>query len=113
MSLYTPRPRFATVLRSFGSADGMPFHEALTEQDIQTACDEEGVSFGQGTCGQLVPTKRHSGLPGLRPSSHFTAASAQSSRPRKIRALTRPGRKPAGMKWTILPLTSSAFPSTR
>src|SRR5205823_4643732 len=37
-----------TVLRSFGSAEGMPFTEVLTEQDIQTACDAEGVCFGQG-----------------------------------------------------------------
>ena len=41
MSLYSARPTFSTVLRSFGSADGMPFTELLTEQDIQTACDAE------------------------------------------------------------------------
>src|SRR5207244_4999624 len=48
MSLYPARPSFATVLRSFASAEGMPFTEVLTEQDIQTACDAEGVCFGQG-----------------------------------------------------------------
>jgi len=53
--LYSPLPSFATVLRSFASADGMPFAEVLTEQDIQTACDQEGVSFGQGEDDVYTP----------------------------------------------------------
>ena len=55
MSLYPPHLTFATVLRSFGSADGTPFSEVLTEQDIQTACDQEGVSFGQGEDDVYTP----------------------------------------------------------
>jgi hypothetical protein len=43
MSLYSPRPTFASVLRSFGSTEGMPFTEALTEPDIEMACAAEGV----------------------------------------------------------------------
>src|SRR5215210_21524 len=42
------RPTLATVLTSFAQADGLPFADALTEQDVQRACDEEGVCFGQG-----------------------------------------------------------------
>ncbi len=48
MSFYPQRATFATLLRSFASADGLPFADVLTEQDIQTACDQEGVHFGQG-----------------------------------------------------------------
>jgi hypothetical protein len=48
MSFYPQRPTFATVLRSFAQADGLPLAQALTEQDIQQACDQEGVHFGQG-----------------------------------------------------------------
>ena len=48
MSLYPQRPTFAPVLRSFASGDGLPFGDVLTEQDIQDACDAEGVAFGQG-----------------------------------------------------------------
>jgi hypothetical protein len=48
MSSYPPRPSFATVLRSVGSADGCPFADVLTEHDIERACDAEGVHFGQG-----------------------------------------------------------------
>jgi hypothetical protein len=48
MPLYRQAPTFATVLRSFGSADGLPFADVLTEEDIQAACDAEGVHFGQG-----------------------------------------------------------------
>src|SRR5206468_7573524 len=39
------RPTFGTILRSFGSADGLPFAEALTEYDIQKSCADEGVCF--------------------------------------------------------------------
>jgi hypothetical protein len=55
MSLYSPRPTFATVLRSAGSADGLPFADALTEADIQQACDHEGVHFGQGPHDVYTP----------------------------------------------------------
>jgi hypothetical protein len=47
MPLYPPRPTFATVLRSFAQDEGLTFGEALSEQDIQDACDAEGVHFGQ------------------------------------------------------------------
>lgn len=55
MSLYPPRPTFATVLRSFASADGLPFGDALTEQDLHDACDAEGVDFGQGAAAVYTP----------------------------------------------------------
>jgi putative transposase len=55
MSLYPLRPNFATVLRSFGSADGLPFADVLSEQDIEKACDEEGVSFGDGADDVYTP----------------------------------------------------------
>ena len=44
-----------------------------------TVAGSTADSFGQGTCGQFVPTIKHSGLPGLRAASHFNAASTQSS----------------------------------
>jgi hypothetical protein len=47
MSFYPPRPTFATVLHSFANADGLPFADVLSEQDIQTASDQLGVHFGQ------------------------------------------------------------------
>ena len=37
------------------SADGMPFADVLTEQDLQAACDQEGVSFGQGEDDVYTP----------------------------------------------------------
>ena len=46
--MYPQRPNFASVLRSFASADGMPFADVLTEQDIQKACADENVFFGDG-----------------------------------------------------------------
>ena len=46
--MYPQRPTFASVLRSFGTADGMPFADVLTEQDIQKACADENVFFGDG-----------------------------------------------------------------
>ena len=55
MSLYPQRPTFATVLRSFGSADGLAFANALSEEDIQKACDAEGVSFGNGPDDVYTP----------------------------------------------------------
>ncbi|MCI0461613.1 MAG: hypothetical protein L0Z62_32080 [Gemmataceae bacterium] len=55
MSLYPQQPTFATVLRSFASAEGMPFADVLTEQDIQTACAAEGVAFGQAPDDVYTP----------------------------------------------------------
>ena len=55
MSSYPRHPTFATVLRSFGSADGCPFAAVLTERDIQDACDAEGVRFGQGEQDVYTP----------------------------------------------------------
>lgn len=55
MSSYPQHPSFATVLRSFGSADGCPFAEVLTEHDLQEACDAEGVHFGQGDADVYTP----------------------------------------------------------
>lgn len=46
MTLYSPHPTFATVLRSFASVAGLPFTDVLTEQDIRDACAAEDVSFG-------------------------------------------------------------------
>jgi hypothetical protein len=55
VSSYPQRPSFATVLRSFGSADGCPFAEVLTEHDIGSACAAEGVHFGQGADDVYTP----------------------------------------------------------
>jgi Transposase DDE domain len=55
VSLYPPRPTFATVLRSFACGDGLPLGDVLTEQDIQDACDAEGVAFGQGPQDVYTP----------------------------------------------------------
>ncbi len=44
--MYPQRPTFASVLRSFASADGLPFADVLTEQDIQKTCADENVFFG-------------------------------------------------------------------
>lgn len=55
MSFYPLQPQFAAVLRSFASADGLPFCDVLTEEDIQQACQEEGVSFGQGDDDVYTP----------------------------------------------------------
>ena len=55
MSLYPQHPTFATVLRSFASDDGLPFGDVLTEQDIQDACDAEGVHFGHGADDVYTP----------------------------------------------------------
>ena len=40
--------QFRLVLASFLQRPGLPFAEALTEESIQTAFDEEGVSFAAG-----------------------------------------------------------------
>jgi IS4 transposase len=55
MSFYPARPTFATVLRSFASAGGLAFGDALSEADIQQACDAEGVHFGQGEQDVYTP----------------------------------------------------------
>jgi putative transposase len=41
-----PIPSFATILDTCAQAADLPFREVLTEQQIQTLADEEGVSFG-------------------------------------------------------------------
>jgi hypothetical protein len=46
--MYPQRPTFASVLRSFGAVDGLPFADVLTEQVIQKACADEKVFFGDG-----------------------------------------------------------------
>jgi hypothetical protein len=43
-----PFTRFSLVLRSFLQHQGLPFAQALPEETIQQAFDDEGVSFGQG-----------------------------------------------------------------
>ena len=55
MSSYSQRPSFATVLRSFGSDEGLPFADVLTEKDIEQACKEEKVSFGGGQHDVYTP----------------------------------------------------------
>src|SRR5205823_4984842 len=55
MALYPQRPTFATVLRSFAGAEGLPFGDVLTEQDLQEACDAEGVDFGTGADDVYTP----------------------------------------------------------
>jgi hypothetical protein len=55
MSFYSQRPTFGTVLRSFGSADGLPFADALSEEDINNACKEEGVDFANGPDDVYTP----------------------------------------------------------
>jgi DDE family transposase len=55
MSLYPQRPTFGTVLRSFASADGLPFADALSEEDINQACKEEGVDFANGPDDVYTP----------------------------------------------------------
>lgn len=39
------RPTFRTVLRTFGQDANLPLADLLTQEDIQQACDEEGVCF--------------------------------------------------------------------
>jgi len=55
MSFYPPHPDFATLLRSFGSADGLPLADVLTQEDIQVACDLHGVHFGQSPDDVYTP----------------------------------------------------------
>ncbi len=55
MSFYSQPPNFGTVLRSFAAADGLPFANALSEQDINNACKEEGVDFANGPDDVYTP----------------------------------------------------------
>lgn len=55
MSFYPPHPSFATLLRSFASADGLPFTDVLTAQDVQDACAAEDVCFGEGPQDVYTP----------------------------------------------------------
>jgi Transposase DDE domain len=55
VSFYPPRLTFATVLRSFGSGDGLPLADALRDTDLQDACDAQGVHFGQGADDVYTP----------------------------------------------------------
>jgi hypothetical protein len=41
------RPTFRSVLRTFGQGGASSLPDLLTEQDIQQACDEQGVCFAQ------------------------------------------------------------------
>ncbi len=55
MSFYHPPPTFSTLLRSFANDDGLPFADVLTEQDIQRACDADGVHFAQADGDVYTP----------------------------------------------------------
>jgi hypothetical protein len=44
----TQRPTFRSALRSFGQDGSSPLAGLLTQEQIQQACDEEGVRFAQG-----------------------------------------------------------------
>jgi hypothetical protein len=50
-----PFTRFSLVLRSFLQHRGLPFAQALPEETIQQAFDDEGVSFGQGDGDVYTP----------------------------------------------------------
>jgi putative transposase len=50
-----PFYRFGLVLRSFLQHQGLPFAEALSEETIQQAFDDEGVAFGQGEGDVYTP----------------------------------------------------------
>jgi putative transposase len=50
-----PFYRFGLVLRSFLQHKGLPFAEALSEETIQQAFDDEGVAFGQGEGDVYTP----------------------------------------------------------
>jgi putative transposase len=50
-----PFTRFGLVLRSFLQHRGLPFAQALPEETIQQAFDDEGVSFGQGEGDVYTP----------------------------------------------------------
>jgi hypothetical protein len=46
--------QFRSLLTSFLQVPGLAFASVLAEEDIQQACDEEGVDFGQASDGQQV-----------------------------------------------------------
>ena len=46
--------RFTNILHSYAQDEGLPFASVLTEEQIQRAADEEGVSFGRGSEGKLT-----------------------------------------------------------
>jgi len=48
-SSYSHSPSFQTVLRSFAQDPDLPASDLLTEDHIQTACDELGVDFANDT----------------------------------------------------------------
>ena len=50
-----PFTRFGLVLRSFLQHRGLPFAQALPEETIQQAFDDDGVSFGQGEDDVYTP----------------------------------------------------------
>jgi len=59
MAFYIPRglgSRFTTLLRSYAQDVGLPFASVLTEEQIQQAADEEGVTFGAGADCVYTPT---------------------------------------------------------
>jgi Transposase DDE domain len=45
---HTPQPTFGCVLRSLGQDATLPWADLLSEDQIQQACDQEGVCFAQG-----------------------------------------------------------------
>jgi hypothetical protein len=58
MFSYPPQhhpPTFAALFRAFAQGDGLPFADLLPEEDIQQACAEEGVDFGQGADDIYTP----------------------------------------------------------
>ena len=46
--------QFRSLLTSFLQVPGLAFASVLAEEDIQQACDEEGVNFGQASDGQKI-----------------------------------------------------------
>ena len=51
----SPTTSFQAVLAPFLQDEGLPFAEVLTAQDIQQACDAEGVCFGQAARSIYTP----------------------------------------------------------
>jgi hypothetical protein len=47
--------RFTTVVHSYAQDEGLPFAAVLTEEQIQQAADEEGVTFGAGANDVYTP----------------------------------------------------------
>jgi hypothetical protein len=48
-------PTFAATLRSFATADGLPFAEVLSEEQIAQMAEEEGVCFGSDPACVYTP----------------------------------------------------------